>query len=198
MTLIFRQHSLENVAASARALMHRSLMLALVLFSGSLAATSMPNQPVAAIDLQRYMGQWHEIAHLPLFFQRKCSGPVTATSLLGANAEIKLHAICATRSGRKTVDMVAISVEEQPAAFKIRIVPAWLSWLPYAWFEYWVIDIDPNYQWAVVGGPGAKHLWILSRDRTMGVALYHRLVERARDRGYPVDKLVIVSPLDGA
>lgn len=173
-------------------------MFALMLISGSLAATSLPNKPVAAIDLHRYMGQWHEIAHLPLFFQRKCSGPITANSRLATDAEIELHAFCRTRSGRKTVDMVAVSVQQQPAAFKIRIVPAWLSWLPYAWFEYWVIDIDPDYQWAVVGGPGAKHLWILSRERTMNVALYRRLVDRARDRGYLVDKLIIVSPLDGA
>ena len=198
MTLIFPQHSVEYAGSSAGALGHRLLMLALVFFSGSLAATSLPNQPIATIDLNRYMGQWHEIAHLPLFFQRKCSGPITATSGLALNGEIEVRAVCATRSGPKTVDMVAISVERRPAAFKIRVVPAWLSWLPYAWFEYWVVDIDPNYQWVVVGGPGAKHLWILSRNRSMNLALYQRLVSRARERGYPVGKLLIVAPLDGA
>jgi apolipoprotein D and lipocalin family protein len=197
MTLIFPQRSLPPSSTPARGLMRWGLMFALLFISGALEATSTPNQPVPSMDLQRYMGQWHEIAHLPLFFQRKCIGPITATSVLAGSAEIRLHSTCPTRNGTKTVDVIITPKPDQPAAFKIRLVPAWLSWLPYAWFEYWVVDIDPNYRWAVIGGPDAKHMWILSRDRGMSHALYQRLVQRARDRGYPVDELMIVAPIEG-
>lgn len=172
------------------------LMLAVVLASQSLYATTTPNRPVATLDTQRYLGQWHEIAHLPLFFQRKCVGPVTTTYAMAPDAKLAIQATCATRKGNKTVDGVGRFEPGQPAAFKVRFAPAWLSWLPQAWFDYWVIDIDPDYQWAIIGGPGATHLWILARNRTMNRALYQRLVARARDRGYPVEKLVIMSPLD--
>lgn len=194
MTLMFTDYLSSNIAPRARTVSRQILTLALLLISTSLPATSLPNRPVASINLQRYMGQWHEIAHVPLYFQRKCIGPVTSTSVIASSGEIKLHATCATRGGAKTVDLLATSKPAQPAAFGIRF--AWLSWIHHAWFEYWVIDIDPNYQWAVIGGPGAKHLWILAREQRMNFALYQQLVERARERGYPVDELVVMAPLD--
>lgn len=172
------------------------LVLGFLLVSLSLCATTAPNRPVAALDTQRYLGQWHEIAHLPLFFQRKCTGPVTTTNAMAPDAMLAIQATCPTRKGIKTVTGVGRFEPGQPGAFKVRFAPAWLSWLPQAWFDYWVIDIDPDYQWATIGGPGATHLWILARKRTMSRALYQRLVTRARDRGYPVEKLVIMSPLD--
>lgn len=193
MALMFPHFSCPNPANLAGNVIRRGLTLALLLISASVPATALPNRPVAAMNLQRYMGQWHEIAHLPMFFQRKCIGPITATSVMVTDREIRLHATCPTRNTLKTVDVVVIPKQEQPAAFTIRI--AWLSWLPLAWLEYWVVDIDPNYQWAVVGGPDARHLWILSRDHSMSRPLYQRLVERSRDRGYPVDKLMIVVQL---
>lgn len=194
MALMFADYLLTRASSLAGTALRQSLTLALLLISASLNATSLPNRPVAALNLQRYMGQWHEIAHLPLFFQKKCVGPIPATSVIGSNGKIRLHAACPTRNRPKLVDVVIIPEQERPAAFTIRF--AWLAWLPHAWLQYWVIDIDPQYQWAVVGTPNAKHLWILARDRSMSQTLYQQLVERARERGYAVDNLMIVAPLD--
>lgn len=58
-----------------------------------------------------------------------------------------------------------------------------------------MIDLGPDYQWAVVGGPSHKYLWLLSRTPTMERALFERLKARARERGYRVDKLVMAAPL---
>lgn len=64
------------------------------------------------------------------------------------------------------------------------------------WGDYWVVELDPDYQWAVGGGPSRKNLWILSRNPEMDRVLFRNLKERARQRGYPVDPLVIAAPVD--
>ena len=71
----------------------------------------------------------------------------------------------------------------------MRFAPRWLSWLPMVWGDYWVIALDPDYQWAMVGTPGRDYLWILSRAPQLEAQTYAELVERARRMGYPVEKL---------
>ena len=79
----------------------------------------------------------------------------------------------------------------------VRFAPGWTSWLPLAWAPYWVIAVDPEYRWAMVGGPDRDHLWILSRESTLAPDRYSALVEQARGLGYPVDQLVVANPADG-
>lgn len=194
MTLMCDHVPSSNRSRRAGVLRGRTLTVALLLISATLPAAALPNRPVGALDMQRYVGQWHEIAHLPMLFQRKCIGPITATSVIAGDGNIRLQTTCPTRSKPKKVSVLVVPKPPQPAAFTIHI--GWLSWLPHSWFEYWVVDIDPQYHWVVIGGPEANHMWIFARDRSMSHALYLRLVERSRDRGYPVDKLMLVAPLD--
>ncbi|MFC5437861.1 lipocalin family protein [Rhodanobacter umsongensis] len=158
--------------------------------------STLPNQPVRTLDLDRYAGQWHEIAHLPMFFQRECLGAVTARYTPMPDGTIHVHNTCQTDSGMQTVDGVARVVNGQPAVLKVRFAPAWLGWLPRAWAEYWVIEVASDYQWAVVGSPSRKYLWILARRPDMYRGLFESIRERARQRGYPVEKLVLMAPLD--
>ena len=177
--------------------MFRSLLLG-TLVSASLAipAAELPNRPVPALDLQRYSGQWHEIAHLPMFFQRKCNDTITATYTPRADGTIGVHNACRTKHGTmETADGIARKVEGEPGALKVRFAPGWLSWLPLVWSDYWVVELDPDYRWAVVGGPSRKYMWVLSRSPSMSADLFHEITSHARQRGYPVDKLVIASPL---
>ena len=161
------------------------------------AAASLPNQPIAALDLSRYLGQWHEIGHLPMFFQRKCVDRITATYTANADGTIGVHNACRVKDGSMDAsDGVARKVAGKPAALQVRFAPAWLSWLPMVWADYWVVDLDANYQWAVVGGPSRKYMWVLSRSPSMSRVLFDQIKERARQRGYPVDHLVMAAPLD--
>jgi apolipoprotein D and lipocalin family protein len=59
------------------------------------------------------------------------------------------------------------------------------------WADYWVVELDPDYRWAVVGGPSGKYLWILARTPSMDRAQYEAIRARAARRGYPVDQLVL-------
>lgn len=180
--------------------MHHNALLG-TLTAATLAATvaqSTPaNAPVAALDLHRYAGQWHEIAHVPMFFQRQCVDRITATYTLNSDGTIAVHNACRTKKGTMDAsDGVAKPVAGQPGALKVRFAPRILTWLSWVWADYWVVDIDPDYQWAVVGGPSRKYLWVLSRTPTMKATVFKQIRERARERGYPVDKLVMAAALD--
>ena len=160
------------------------------------ARAAVANAPVASLDLQRYAGQWHEIAHLPMFFQRQCVDQITAAYTIKPDGTIGVHNACRTKSGTMDAsDGVGKPVPGRPGALKVRFAPRILAWLPWVWADYWVVELDPHYQWAVVGGPSQKYLWILSRSPSMDATRFDQLRARARERGYPVDKLVMAAPL---
>jgi len=178
--------------------MFRSMLVTtLMVATAPLSDTALSNHPVAALDLPRYLGQWHEVAHLPMFFQRKCVDEITATYTANADGTIGVHNACRIKDGSMDAsDGVARKVEGHAAALKVRFAPAWLAWLPVVWADYWVVDLDANYQWAVVGGPSRKYMWVLSRSPGMSRQLFDRIRQRARQRGYPVDNLVMAAPLE--
>lgn len=161
------------------------------------SATAGANQPVADLDLKRYAGQWHEIAHLPMFFQRQCVDRITASYTPLADGTIEVRNACRTKDGGTDESVgAARPVAGSPGALKVRFAPEWLSWLPLVWADYWVVDLDPEYRWAVVGGPDKKSLWILSRKPSMDRAVFDALKARAAQRGYPVGNLIMAAPLD--
>lgn len=154
------------------------------------------NAPVPALELSRYAGEWHEIAHLPMFFQRNCASDITARYTLQADGSIEVRNACRRKDGGRDESVgVARPVAGTPGALKVRFAPGWLGWIPATWADYWVVDLDPDYRWAVVGGPSRKYLWVLSRDASMDRAQFATLRERARQRGYPVEKLVMAAAL---
>ncbi|WP_233171723.1 lipocalin family protein [Dyella sp. ASV21] len=160
-------------------------------------AQALANTPVAQLDVPRYLGQWHEIAHLPMFFQRQCKDTITATYSARPDGSITVHNACRTHDGSMdSADGQARRVEGSPGALQVRFAPAWLGWLPWVWADYWVIDLDPDYRWAVVGSPSRRYLWVLSRTPGMSRSQFEQLRDRAARRGYPVDKLVIAAPLE--
>lgn len=164
------------------------------------AATSSAAQPVTsvpALDMGRYAGQWHEIAHLPVSFQKKCVGDITATYALRGDGRISVHNACRIADGERIkAEGVARPVEGQPGQLQVRFVPDWLAWVPLVWADYWVIALDPEYQWALVGDPDRKYLWILSRSPSMDTALFAQIKARAEAMGYDLAALKVMAPLD--
>jgi apolipoprotein D and lipocalin family protein len=74
---------------------------------------------------------------------------------------------------------------------KVRFAPAWLSFLPFVWGNYWVIDLDPQYQLAAVSEPSRKYLWILSRTQTVKPKAYEALLQRLKQQGFNLDAIEI-------
>lgn len=180
-----------------QAMCRAGLLLAVTLAIVTLpvAASTLPNQPVSSLDLHRYAGTWHEIARLPMYFQRKCLDGVVATYTPSPDGTIHVHNSCRTAKGLMSVNGIARISDDQPAALQVRFAPAWLTWLPMAWADYWVIEVDCDYQWAVIGSPSRKHLWILARQPFMDRELFQKLRDHSGQRGYLVNRLIITAPL---
>ncbi len=146
---------------------------------------------VPSVDLDRYAGDWFEIARFPNRFQKKCAGDVKASYARRPDGRIDVTNSCRTEDGSITAAKGVARVEDAAtrSKLKVRFVPAALSFLPFVWGDYWVIGLDEDYRWAVVGSPDRSYLWVLSRTPQMASALYDQAIECARANGFDVSRL---------
>lgn len=152
-----------------------------------------PNAPVATLDLDRYSGTWHEVARLPMFFQRNCIKDTTATYTRQENGRVKVRNACREEDGGLIEVVGEARTTDVAGGLEVRFAPAWLGWIPAVWADYWIIDLDPDYQWAVVGGPGKGALWVLYREPSIPADLLERLRQRAEARGYALSTLIVAA-----
>jgi lipocalin/uncharacterized protein YbjT (DUF2867 family) len=149
---------------------------------------------VPFVDLDRYAGDWFEIARFPNGFQRQCVGDVRATYGRRPDGRVDVVNRCRTTEGGTEARGVARIVDERSfAKLKVRFAPAWLSWLPMVWGDYWIIGLASDYSWAVVGDPGRDYLWILARASHLDEASIAAAQAAARDNGFDVTRLVPTS-----
>jgi apolipoprotein D and lipocalin family protein len=150
-----------------------------------------PLQTVAAVDLPRYMGTWHEIAKYPNWFQKKCASSTQATYTLQANGRVQVLNRCKTDKGEWSEALGAARQIGGPTSpqLKVRFAPEWLSFIPLVWGDYWIIELDPDYQWVVVSEPQRDYLWILSRTPQMPAATYQALLGKLDKRGFELQRI---------
>ena len=145
-----------------------------------------PLEVVPSVDLTRYAGKWYEIARLPNRFQRDCAGNSTATYTLRPDGKITVLNECRKADGRqKSAKGTARVADAGGPNTKLKVTFFW----PFSG-NYWIIDLDAEYRWAVVGEPRRDYLWILSREPQLDTALYEQIVERAKQRGFDTGKLL--------
>ncbi|OGC25499.1 hypothetical protein A2291_03355 [candidate division WOR-1 bacterium RIFOXYB2_FULL_42_35] len=148
------------------------------------------NLPAKNVELTKYLGTWHEIARIPNWFERDLVG-VTATYSLKDNGEIKVlnQGYKNTLSGEKKVaeGKAWIPNKNQPGRLKV-------SFFFLVSADYIVLELDPNYQYALVGS-GKDYLWILSRSPTLDQAIYQKLLAQAVSLGYDINRLEKVKQL---
>lgn len=156
-------------------------------------ASKKPLEVVSSVDLTRYVGTWYEIARLPNKFQNKCSGDVTATYTLLEDGQIKVVNRCRTENGEFTEaeGRAKRAGDDEPnTKLKVRFAPAILSFLPFVWGDYWIIELGSDYGYAVVGEPRKEYFWILSRTPAMDESTFQGIVERAKEKGFDVSKIM--------
>lgn len=155
-----------------------------------------PLEVVPAIDLARYAGNWYEFARFPNRFQQKCLGEVTATYSLLSDNEMKVVNACREKNGKLTkAEGRARRAEAKGpnSKLKVRFAPSFLSWLPVVWGDYWIIDLAPDYSYAVVGSPDRKYLWVLSRTPQLAETTYEQITRRVAAQGFETSRLVKTS-----
>lgn len=156
----------------------------------SQSITASAPKAVSELDLDRYTGNWYEIARLPMFFQRNCASDVTATYSLNPSGSIRVDNRCKKADG-STIQSVgeATKANETGSQLKVTFLPEGLRWLPLTKADYWVLALDKDYQYALVGTPNNKYLWVLSRTPNMDEATYQTLLSTAKNQGYDINKL---------
>ena len=166
-------------------------MLAIAVLTMALMTPSQPVVTVPQVDLDRYLGQWYEIARFPNRFQKKCAGEVRATYAKRPDGRIDVLNECTTGDGQvtKAAGVARVVDERSRAKLKVRFAPAALSFLPFVWGDYWILGLADDYSWATVGSPDRGYLWVLSRTASLDEASYAAAVERARANGFDVGRL---------
>lgn len=149
----------------------------------SLAAGAAP-QVVGEIDVARYMGLWYAIASIPTTFEKQCVEGTTAEYVLLENGRIEVTNTCYDADGNPdlAVGRAWTPNPKEPTKLKVSFVRFLGFWLfPGA---YWIIDLDSDYQYAVVGHPSYRYGWILSRTPTLPQETMAGIVARLEAQGY--------------
>lgn len=167
----------------------RILLSTLFLAAGAACAAE-PLTTVGTVDLPRYAGQWYEVAKYPNRFQRQCIGDTTATYRLRDDGNVDVANRCRTRDGIDEANGVARRVDGRTDRLEVSFLPAVLRWLPIGWGRYWIIELAPDYRYAVIGEPSREYLWVLARTRTLSPEDRRAIEARLPAHGYDPTRLV--------
>ena len=143
---------------------------------------------VKEVDLARYLGRWYEIAHIPVWFQKGCAGGTTAEYTLLKDGFVNVVNRCCDDEGKvKEAKGRAWVVDKQdPAKLKVSFFSLFGLWLFGG--KYWIIDLDENYRYSVIGHPNREIGWILSRTPTLPDDVLKGITERIEAKGYDFSK----------
>jgi apolipoprotein D and lipocalin family protein len=141
---------------------------------------------VPHVEIEKYLGKWYEIAHLPAKFQEGCSD-TTATYALSKDGSISVLNEC-RRNGKVKQAKGKAKLVDKSSGAKLKVTFFW----PF-YGDYWIIKLGNDYDYAVVGTPNRKYLWILCRTPKMDDKLFSQLTEFAKSKGFNVENLIITS-----
>jgi apolipoprotein D and lipocalin family protein len=152
-----------------------------------------PLVPIARLDVPRYLGTWYEVAKFPNRFQRMCAAHTQAEYRALGPGQLEVINRCQTANGdmAEAVGTARQVGDETSPRLKVRFAPAWLSFLPMVWGDYWIIDLDAGYQLAAVSEPQREYLWILSRTPSVEPAVYASLLQRLQAMGFDTRQLEV-------
>ena len=176
---------------------HMWAALALALSAATLHAQPATQTPplvtIPSLDVARYLGTWYEVAKFPNRFQQMCVANTQAEYRRLDSGQIEVVNRCQTASGEMTqvVGRARQVGDANSPRLKVRFAPAWLSFLPFVWGDYWVIDLEPDYQLVAVSEPKREYLWILSRRPQVDAQRYQALLGRLQTQGFDLSQLQV-------
>lgn len=144
---------------------------------------------VPSVDLKRYAGRWYEIARLPNKFEDKkdrACGHVTAEYVLRDDGKIRVRNRCVYQDGKVEIarGVARVTDKKTSARLEINFAPRILGIFPFVWGDYNIIELAPDYSYALVGNLDRQGLWVLARAPQLDEATYKRLLEVAAQQGF--------------
>lgn len=146
---------------------------------------------VSSVDMKRYTGKWFEIARYPNKFQKNCVGNTTTTYATKTDGKIAVINQCIMKDGAigNAAGEATITDAASNAKLEVNFSPKFKSFLSADWNDYWIVDLDENYQYAAVADPKRENLWILSRTPEMKDAVYQNILRHVEKLGFNPGKL---------
>ena len=142
------------------------------------------NAPVADLDLFRYQGTWYEQARLPNFFERGCVGVTATYGPREGGLSVENRCRQGTLQGPEKVSRGKAWAPNPQVSGALKVMFFW----PFQG-DYWVLEVGPEYEYALVGSPDRKTAWILTRAPQIDDERFNTLAERMQARGYPAERL---------
>ena len=162
------------------------ILTAIMIFSSAYSQKS--PSVVATVDINRYTGKWYEIARLPNFFERKLKC-ASATYTLRPDGKITvLNAGNYLTDPQKTSSIKGVAwIPDKKSPAKLKVQFFW----PFSG-DYWIMCLDNDYKYVLVGDPARRYLWILAREKKMEETTYKMLIQKAVDNGYDIKPIIMV------
>jgi apolipoprotein D and lipocalin family protein len=164
------------------------LFLFTVLNSATCRSTHSENMDLTTVkqlDLERYMGTWYEIARFDHSFERGMTH-VTATYELRPDGKIKVTN-AGYRDGKQRTATGKAKQPDPSEPGKLKV-----AFFLFFYADYFILELDADYQWALIGSSSDKYLWILSRNPVMAKDTLENVLVKARERGYDTSRLIWV------
>ena len=145
-----------------------------------------PPTTVDHVDLQRYLGRWYEIARIPNRFQKQCASNATAEYELRRDGTLTVTNACLMGIGKEDVAHGVAKIVDRSTNARLKVsFVSFLGVRPF-WGDYWIIGLDPDYRWAVVGTPSRRFGWVLARTPTLDPAAMETVYGILEQSGYKV------------
>ena len=148
------------------------------------AMAESPLQTVPHVDLDRYMGKWYEIARLPNRFEKKCDRDVTA-EYARTGTTVSVRNTCIQANGQPKVADGKAKLVDPVSNARLKVTFFW----PF-YGNYWIIGLDSDYRWAIVGEPSRRYLWVLSRTPTLPEQTLQEIRKQIEASGYTPSALI--------
>ncbi len=139
---------------------------------------------VSYVDLNKYTGKWYEIAKIPNRFQKGCVRNTTAEYKLRDDGDIDVINRCIEADGSVNEAEGLAKVVDEKTNSKLEVSFVSIFGIHLFWGDYWIIGLDKNYQYAVVGHPDRKYGWILNRTPEMSEEKLNEAFKILKENGY--------------
>jgi lipocalin len=163
--------------------MIKNMLVILILMNLYSCKATRELSTVDEVNIERYAGRWYEIARLPNKFEKglKC---VTATYSLKKNGKIEVlnKGFSTDKIGKSNTAKGSAWIPDANYPGRLKVSFFW----PFAG-NYYIISLAEDYQYVLVGDPSRKYLWILARTKKLDDAIYSKLIEFARQKGFKVE-----------
>ncbi|MGC4079834.1 MAG: lipocalin family protein [Rubrivivax sp.] len=164
------------------------LLLAAACATANAQSTDGALRTIEGLDVPRYLGTWYEVARFPNRFQRQCVADTSAHYTLREDGTLQVRNRCRLADGAmdEALGQARQIGGPQSPTLKVRFAPEWLSWLPFVWGDYWIVDLDADYSLVAITEPRRAYAWVLSRTPQVEPARYEALMQRLRAQGLDV------------